>query len=89
MALQPTHEKRRGRRRKKTGQFQTDGWRAMNTNPPIDEARLSLVEVREAVPKLKGGKVAGACNIIADLLRDEGAGGKAMTRGFYVVLNAM
>lgn len=53
---------------------------------PTGETPLSLVEIREAVRKLKGGKAAGICNISAEMLK---AGGEAMIRELHAILSAM
>ncbi|MEL6802745.1 MAG: reverse transcriptase domain-containing protein, partial [Bacteroidota bacterium] len=67
-------------------QLRTDGLRAVDADPPIDEAPPSLDEVREAVARLRGGKAAGVCSISAELLK---AGGEAVTRGLHAVLTAV
>ena len=66
--------------------LQTTGLQVMDANPPINEAALSIDEVKGTVAKLRGGKAAGICNISAELPRAEG---KAMIRGLHTVLTAV
>ena len=54
----------------------------MDVDPPIEETAPSFDDVKEAVAKLMSGKVAGVCNISAELLK---AGGEAMIRGLHAV----
>ena len=46
------------------GQLQT-----AELQTPIDETAPSIVDVKEAVAKLRGGKAAGTYNISAELLK--------------------
>ena len=54
----------------------------MDADSPINEATLSIHEVKEAVVKLRGGKAAGICNTSAELLRTEG---EARIHGLHAV----
>ena len=66
-------------------QLQTTGLQMMDADRPINEAALSIDEVKEAMAKLRCGKAAGICNISAKLLK---AGGEAMIHGLHAVLTA-
>ena len=46
-----------------SGQLQTNGLQVVDVDLPINEAAPSIDEVKEAMPKLRGGKAAGICNI--------------------------
>ena len=69
-----------------SGQLQTGGLQTLDADPPIDETAPSIVDVKEAVAKLTGGKAAGICNISAEVLK---AGCEAMIRGLQAVLTAV
>lgn len=51
----------------------SSGWLSqipiMDADPPIDEALLSLGEVRKIVARLRGEKAASACNSNVELLK--------------------
>ena len=68
------------------GQLQTVGLQTLDADPPIDETTPSIGNAKDAVAKLRGGKVADICNISAELLK---AGGEAMIRGLHAVLTAV
>ena len=67
-------------------QLRTAGLQTLDADPPADETAPSIDDVKEAVAKLRCGKVAGVCNISVELLK---AGGEAMTRGLHAVLTAV
>lgn len=48
-----------------SGQLPLFGLQIAAADPPIDKSPPSLVEVREVIRKLKGGKAAWNCNIMA------------------------
>ena len=54
-----------------SGQLQTTGLQVVDADPPINEAAPSIDEVKKAVAKLQGGKVADICNISSKLLKLE------------------
>ena len=64
-------------------QLPTTDIQVMDAGPPINEAALSIDEVKEAVTKLRCGKAAGICNISAELLK---AGSEVMILGLHAVL---
>ena len=68
-----------------SGQLQTAGLQTLDADPPIDETAPSIGDVKKAVAKLRGGKVASICNISVELLK---AGGEAMICGLHAVLTA-
>ena len=65
-----------------SGQHEIAGLQTLDVDPPIDETAPSLDDVKEFVAKLRSGKVAGICNISAELL-------KAMIRGLHSVLTVV
>ena len=65
-----------------SGQHHTAGLQTLDADPPINEIVPSIVDVKEAAAKLRGGKAAGICNIKAELLK---AGGATMVRGLHAV----
>ena len=67
-------------------QFQTGGLYTVDAVPPIDKAAPSIDDFKETVAKFRGEKIAGICNIKADLLK---AGGEAMIRSLHAVLTAV
>lgn len=69
-----------------SGQLETDGLHAMDDYEPTDKVLRFVVEVREAVVKLTGGKATGVCSINAELFED---GGEAMSRALQVLLTAI
>lgn len=52
--------------------------------PPTDKSPSSLDDVRDAMPRLSGGKA--PCNISAKLFRSEG---EAMMCGLHAILTAI
>lgn len=69
-----------------SGQLPATGLQMADVDPPTDKSPSSLDEVREAMPRLSGGKAACICNISAELLK---SGDEALICELHAVLTAV